>query len=326
MIWLAVAACALVAFIFSGIEAGILSVNRVRLRHRMKLGDPAAQKLHRLLAHPERVLVTVLLVTNLSNIFAITLTTRHFVQELGPVGYLVGLAVCLPFYLLGVELLPKSLFRRFPYRALAALSEAMHAADFILSPLVKAGTVAVRIITGHAPQPRKIFAGREDFKYFTLQGERLGTITPHERAMIHNVVDFRGVTALDVMIPIADARSVPESATLAEALATSALHDIDRLPVLSEDGEIVGLVNVFEPLIENASLHNRVRQYMRRIVTVRADEQAYAVVRKLRAARLSIASVIDPAGKPVGIVSAEDIVRRLVTTATAEAPASRAAQ
>ena len=37
MIWAAVAGCLLVSFIFSGIEAGILSMNRVRLKHRLKL-------------------------------------------------------------------------------------------------------------------------------------------------------------------------------------------------------------------------------------------------------------------------------------------------
>ena len=69
MIWLAVVLCALVSFVFSGVEAGILSVNRVRLKHRLKQGDRAARKLNRMLARPDRLLVTVLVVTNLMNIF-----------------------------------------------------------------------------------------------------------------------------------------------------------------------------------------------------------------------------------------------------------------
>ncbi len=318
MTWALVGACAVVAFLFSGIEAGILSVNRVRLRHRMKLGDRAAHKLHRLLARPERILVTVLLVTNLANIFAITLTTRQFVSLLGAQGYVVGLLVCLPFYLLGVELLPKSLFRRFPYRALAALSEPLRVADLILSPIVLAGAGLARWITGSEPGERKVFAGREDFKYFTREGERLGTLTAVERDMIHNVVDFRSVTARDVMIPMDEVLSVAPSATLDEAFAASRQSDLDRLPVKSASGEIIGLINVFEPLLDAASGRNRVQPYMRRIVTVGADEPAYQVVGKLRLARLSLAAVVDGEGKTVGVVSSEDIVRRLVTTATAE--------
>ena len=64
---------------FEPIEQSIiegLSVNRVRLRHRLKLGDKTAIKLNRLLSRPARVLVTVLVITNLMNISAIICCNR----------------------------------------------------------------------------------------------------------------------------------------------------------------------------------------------------------------------------------------------------------
>ena len=68
MTWILVFGCLAVSFVFSGIEAGILSVNRVRLRHRVKTRDRAAIRLKQLLTNPERFLVTVLIVTNLMKI------------------------------------------------------------------------------------------------------------------------------------------------------------------------------------------------------------------------------------------------------------------
>jgi putative hemolysin len=135
MIWGAVLICCLVSFVFSGIEAGLLSLNRVRLRHRVKLRDRAAIVLNRLLARPERLLVTVLIVTNLMNAFSLTLATQELVRMWGTRGYLIALAGALPVYLLCLELLPKSLFRRFPYRAVAFLSTPLRLADLLLSPL-----------------------------------------------------------------------------------------------------------------------------------------------------------------------------------------------
>ena len=64
MTWLAIAVCLAVSFVFSGIEAVLLSMSRVRLKHRVKLRDRAAIKLDRLLAHPERLLVTVLVLVS----------------------------------------------------------------------------------------------------------------------------------------------------------------------------------------------------------------------------------------------------------------------
>lgn len=314
MSWLLVAVCILISFMFSGIEAGILSVNRVRLRHRLKMGDSAAIRLQRLLSRPERVMVTVLITTNLANIVAVILTTREFVRMLGGSGYWISLLVCLPFYLLLVELLPKSLFRRFPYRALAAFSEFLRIADFLLSPaLWLGGRIARWVLPRRRGVTQKLFSAREDFKYFTIESERTGTLTKEEREMIHNVVDFRSVRVRDVMVPLKEVRTVPASATVEEVIEVGTAYDLDRLPVTENNGTIIGLVNVFEMLLDRTA-RGDILPHVRRIVKVNADEPAYRVIRKLRAARISMASVVDSQAHPIGIVSSEDLVKRLVSS------------
>jgi CBS domain containing-hemolysin-like protein len=42
------------------------------------------------------------------------------------------------------------------------------------------------------------------------------------------------------------------------------------------------------------------------------DEPAYRIVQRLRAARLGLAAVIDPQKRLIGIVTGEDIIKRLV--------------
>ena len=317
MIWLAVALCLLVSFVFSGIEAGILSVNRVRLEHRVKLRDRAALRLQRLLEHPERLLVTVLVVTNLTNIFALTLATQEFVARLGGWGYLAVFAVFAPVYLFGLELLPKSLFRRFPYRALAALTWPLRIADAVLSPMHFVGWRVTRLLFGkRPPEQQKLFAAREDFKYLTIESERLGTLSRDERAMIHNVVDFRGVAARDVMVPMERVQAIQGSASVPELLERSRATNLERWPVLTARGEISGLVDVLDIALD-CSRRGAVELYQRRIVRVRDNEPAYSVLRKLRAARATLALVIDPAGKPLGIVTWEDLIQRLVSVAAA---------
>jgi Mg2+/Co2+ transporter CorB len=175
MIWLAVLVCFFVSFIFSGTEAGLLSVNRVRLKHRLKHRDRAAIILNRLLEHPERTLVTVLLVTNLMNIFAMTLATQQLVGYCGNRGYFVALVIFLPVYLIGLELLPKSLFRRFPYRSLAAICGPLRVADVVLSPFHFVGSRLSRMLVGDQKWERgKLFVAREDFKYLTIESDARG--------------------------------------------------------------------------------------------------------------------------------------------------------
>lgn len=320
MIWLGIFACMALAFLFAGIEAGILSVNRVRLRHQLKLGDQPAAKLTLLLANRERLLVTVLLVTNLMNICAIVLATQEIVSALGDVGYLVATAVLLPFYLLGFELLPKSLFRRFPYRALAALTELLRVTAFLLSPVVIAIVgIGSFLLRKREPEQRKLFGAREDFKYFAVESERTGAITKIERELIHNIVDFGSVAVHDVMLPLEKAHTIRSDATLSDLLALSRQTGIDRMPLTDPHGRIVGVANVFDTMIERPrganALGHSVSAFQRRILTVRAADPAYSAIRKLRAARAHVAVVIDETGGQIGIVTAEDLVKRLVSSA-----------
>jgi Mg2+/Co2+ transporter CorB len=53
----------IISFLFAGIEAGLLALDPVRLRHRAKSGDRGARRLQEMLKEPDRLLITVLLVT-----------------------------------------------------------------------------------------------------------------------------------------------------------------------------------------------------------------------------------------------------------------------
>jgi putative hemolysin len=322
MIWLAVFFCSLVSFVFSGIEAGLLSMNRVRLRHRVKLRDRDAIILNRLIAQPERLLVTVIIVTNLMNVFALTFATQELARLFGTRGYVMAFAGALPIYVLCLELLPKSLFRRFPYRAVAFLATPLRLADLLLSPMHFVGAHVVRLLFGKRPEnQQKLFVAREDFKYLTIESERTGALGQTERQMIHNVVDFRAVTAQQVMVAMEKVKTISASAPIEDLLLRSRQETIERWPVLGENGRIAGLVQTFDIVLDGRR-RGTVERFQRRIIKVTPDEPAYSIVRKLRAAGTTLAAVEDAQGQPLGIVAWEDLIQRLVATA---APPARPA-
>ncbi len=314
MIAFTIALCLLVSFIFSGIEAGIFSVSRVRLAHQAKQKDPAALKLERLLSRPDRLLVTVLIVTNFANISALILVATQLVGRFGSNGYWLTLAIYLPVFLLGLELLPKSLFRRFPYRALAALAEPLRIADLLLSPMHIVGEAVKRLI-GRKEEAlqHRLYLAREDFKYLAEEGERSGTLGKAESALITNVVEFRGTTAKDVMISIDPARTLNVSTSVAELLQRSAEKHQDRWLVGDESGTIIGVVSAFDVLMAGRRDVN-ISAYTRRVVTVSPHESSHSVLTKLRAARTTVAIVRGASG-PIGRLTWEDLIRRLVDAA-----------
>ena len=304
--------CWAISFLFNGIEAGLMSIDPVRLRHNVKLNRPAALRLNRLLKSPERLLVTVLLITNFVDIVALILLARQFVSRFGAVGFVLTVVVAIPIYLFVLGVLPKSLFRRFPFRALAALSQLLKASVAMLWPLLIVGENLGRLLL---PTPAKksarLFAARDELKQITSQSEREGSLTATERVMIHNVVDFQNVTARDVMKTLSKIESLKPDDTVDDALDLSRSTGFDRLPVIDGKGDALGLVNVFDILLDEDQPRS-LSHYLRRMVTVQESEPAARAVQRLRAARLGLAAVVDQKRNLIGFVASEDLIARLV--------------
>ena len=306
--------CWIISFFFNGIESGLLSIDPVRFRQNLKRRAPAAVRLNHLLKHPERLLATVLLVTNASDIIGLLLLTRQLVRSCGFAGYFFSLAIALPVYLFLLSVLPKSLFRRFPFRALANLAGLLEVASKLFSPLLEFGArVGKLVLPARAAKTARLFAAREELKQIATQSEHEGALTAIERAMIHSVVDFRSVKVGDVMVPSMKVVAVQPSASTQEALTLGAASGLDRLPVVPPDGRPVGLINILDILLDqNGS--KPLGNYVRRIVTTTGEEPAYRVVQQLRAARLGLAAVVDKDKTFCGIVTLDDLIQRLVST------------
>src|SRR5438128_3170794 len=226
---LIVVSCWVISFLFNGIEAGLLAVDPVRLRHQVKLNRPAAVCLDRLLKTPGHLLVTVLLITNFADIVALLLLTRFFVSRFGLPGFAISIAVALPIYLFILNVLPKSLFRRFPFRALSLLARLLEISMTALWPILAIGAVLGRVFLPAQKKRARLFAGREELKQITTQSEREGALTSTERAMIHNVVDFQNVTPRDVMKPLSKAASLTPDSGIEDVFRISRSTGLDRL-------------------------------------------------------------------------------------------------
>lgn len=312
MIALIIALCWVISFCFNGIESGLLSIDPVRLRQQVKRRVPAAVRLNRLLKQPERLLVSVLIFTNAADIIALVLLTRQLVRSWGNAGYFLALAVALPIYLFVLGVLAKALFRRFPFRALARLARILEFLTIALSPVLEVAARIGAVLFPRAERGR-LFAAREELKQITIQSEQEGSLTATERAMIHNVVDFRGVTVRDVMVPRDRVVAAPSQMPVDEAIHVAAGAGVDRIPVLGADHEPNGVVDLLDVLLGRDTA-DTVGQFARRIVNAAEDEPAYRLVQRLRAARQGLAAVRNSQNKFSGVVTIEDLVRRLVSS------------
>lgn len=312
ILWFLIGLCLFISFLFAGIESGILSINRVHLRHRADEGDPSAKTLQSMLQHPERILMTVVIVTNLMNIFAITLTTQIFVNWWDAAGYFISLLIFFPLYLFALELFPKSLFRRLSTDFLAALATPLRIADRLLSPFLHFGTLLMhRFSRNEAAFNHKLFTAREDFQYFLQETEKAGSISPIQRDLIHNVVEFRALTALDLMRPLSEFPTQRQESGINDLIAASKQGQQETFLIVSESGEIVGFADLYEILLDRDH-RTQLSSYTRPLTRVAATDAAPRVLRKLTATHSKMALVVD-GQKPIGLVFRDSLYKRVIS-------------
>jgi len=302
--------CLLVTFVFSGIESGVLSINRIRLRQRALDQVAEAVALDALLQHPARLMATVVVMTTLSRILGLSLFFGWLLYFLHPVWAALALLVFLPLFAFLFEFLPKAIFRSFPYRKLLVFARILVWTDRLISPLAWLvtwlGRPFFRIFQHRA---EKQLVGISEVRRATNALVEENALTPLQKHFIHSILNARGITAGDLVLPKKELIKASANEKVSELLELARKQEVDRIPVESNKGEIIGVVRVLDLLLDGIA-SGRAQSYARRIVEIEPETALVESLRIMRGARSSMA-LVKNSEQPASILLAEDIVRRL---------------
>ena len=124
LLMLAALLCVALSFLFSGMETGVLALNRFRIRQLMRSGDRRAAVLQSFLQDPEDFLGTILVGNTVVNFVIFSFGFVQLQKGLGrrPVLEVTVSAVGIFLFYIICELAPKTVFQRYPNRLSLALA------------------------------------------------------------------------------------------------------------------------------------------------------------------------------------------------------------
>src|ERR1700679_3118453 len=106
----------ILAAFFAGSETALMSVNRYRLRHRANAGHRAARLTEALLAHPDRLIGLILLLSTVVNVLTPTLVGLIAFRMGGDLFVAVGVIALTLVMLIFCEVAPKTFGALHPER------------------------------------------------------------------------------------------------------------------------------------------------------------------------------------------------------------------
>ena len=308
----------IVSAFFSGMETGLISLNKVRLRHEVERNNRDAILINGFVEHTERLLGTTLAGSLLCNVIIAVTASAVAARWFGE-GWAIDLTTTLvssAVVLVIAENVPKLLFRQYAHRLCFTFADVLNATAWLLVPLVWFLGVLMHGLAwlsarGGEP-PASFFVTREELKHLAKEGEAGGALSAEERRMIHGVFDFPYKTVHEVMVPLARVVTVAPATSVAELLDISERTGYARLPVRNGDA-ILGVANVYEILFANAAQPGKAAaDLMQPPQRVLSTDRINRVLPVLRASRNPLCVVLNPSGRAVGIITIEDIVEEIV--------------
>lgn len=298
------AALLLLSFVFSGLEAAWVALDRVRLRHRAAKNEGRApQMLARDEFSPQADLV-MMWTSRLAAAAAFVFLAVKLSKSGAP-GWLLPV-VFVPIYALAVQLLARQVFRRLPFKVLSHLWWLVSLAGSFWVLLARPVAGLIRRVK-RAPLSRPPVAAE-----ILSIAETAPGISPLELGMLRSVLDFRGLTARGLARLAEKFPHAPAEQTLAGLLADREAADARYVIVLGADGLPIGAMSCAAAALSGAP-GARAQSFAKPLLSLPAGLPAWKTLAKLRRAQTPVAEVRDEdSGEFLGIVTEETAVARLL--------------
>ncbi len=305
---------------FSGYETGVYCLNRHRLRLRVARRDRAAMLVQRLVGSPRRLIASILLGTNISVYLSTVALTSYLVRQTATRerADLIATVILAPAFFVFAEIIPKNFFRVradtlvVRYRWPAALAHVILAVPAAILSAI--GTFIGSIGTKKPPSPETV--GRSDLLYHISEARERGYLSRFQDKAVVNVLQLSEKKLRDVMIPIDQAVTASDTATVGDVRKMLKSRCFSRVPAYSgERDRVTGFLHILDMPLRGGD-DRPVKDLLRPPFFLAADTPLHAALGAMQSGRRHMVIVADSIGAapPVtlGIVTLKDIVEEIV--------------
>ena len=312
---MAVSAAA-VGSLFASADAAVTSLPEPRLQVLIDEGSEPA--FARLAADRPGILSRWLVARVIALSVSSILLARALEQEMGPLSAsILAVVIAVLSYATCTEIL-STVARRRPEELGRFALRYLQPLEWAVLPLATPLAVLGRWISKRVPESSTAARLTEtEVEWLVDKGEKAGALEKEPATMIRNVLDFKHLTAKEVMIPRRRVSSIEASLPLSDVLEHVRRDGHSRYPVYRESlDNVVGLLYVkdlFDVVGAGKIAETKLEELIRKPVLFLAEAQpALSVLREMRSKRLHLAVVTDEFGGTGGIVTLEDIIEEIV--------------
>ena len=300
--------------LYSGLETGLYTVNKIRLDVRASSGVSSAKRILALLQQPTRMLAVLLVCNNIANYLASYGVARLLEETSSDPWIAIGInaVVMIPVLFVFGEVLPKDLFRSHTDTWTYRWSAPLLWSDKLLwwtgiVPIVSSIGNLSRSILGNEntiePSPRRRFG------LLFKEGLEGGVLSNEQITLADRVLAMKTLSVRSEMVPWTRVRCIGANISTERRTAAIKTTSHTRLPAVDASGQVVGILPVLGALL---SPESKTTPLLKTPLFISPDTPVREALHALRERDVAMAIVTTQNNKPLGIVTLKDLVEPIV--------------
>ena len=307
----------LICAFFSSAEIGFIKLQRIKLKHMQEEQVPGAQRVAKIMEHPERFLSTVLTGISFAETIVVSLGTIFIVALLGEgAGTPVAIVLIAILLLIFAKVIPKTFAAQHPERVSLVYARPIEIIMKLFSPIIYALSWITKTIARTGTMPKALIS-REEISTVISVSEEEGVVDEHSAKMLHSVVNLGECQVREIMTARTEAIWVEEGMTMSDFLALYAQSPAQRYPVYKDKYDNVkGMLSIRDVLTalakETLKRKDSVTELARPVYFVPETKTVGELFGEMREEGYYMAVVVDEYGGSSGIVSIDQVIEEIV--------------
>jgi CBS domain containing-hemolysin-like protein len=295
--------------LYSGLETGVYTINRIRLTLRVARGERHALLLRREMRRPARLLSVLLIGTNAANYLG-SFALAELLDEAGLTGWTLivfSALIVTPILFVFAETLPKELFRTHSDLWTYAFAPAFLVTRWLLT--VTLLLPIVQLITRPLRRAREDLTARERIGRLIKEGVGAGVISVAQTTLADRALAMRERRIGPLLIPWATVVTLDVDADRDAREAILGDRNFSRVPIVDASDRVVGIVSWIDVILDP---QKPTSELMHDPLVLPPDTGALEALSKMRDENRRIAVIAaSEDAKPIGIVTLKDLVEPL---------------
>jgi Mg2+/Co2+ transporter CorB len=310
----------IISAFFSGSETSLMTLNRYRLKHLVKLKHSGAIKAHHLLQRPDHLISLILLGNNFVNVVASSITTVIAIRLYGESESSIAIAA-------GILTIVLLIFSEVAPKTLAAVKPEILAfpAAWAFTPLLKLFypiVWTVNLITGqllnlvgiNVKKHNHDLLNKEELKSIVAEAESL--MPSRYQKMLMGILDLESATVEDIMTPRNEIVGIDLELPIEEIIRQIKASPHTRLPVYKKSiDRVIGFLHLRKILMvvnnEDFDKQTIINQLIKPSF-IPESTPVHKQIHRFKIEKIRIGLVVDEYGDVEGLVTLDDLLQEIV--------------